>query len=125
MQIIDPPQKPDKVVAEALIQVGHPDIPDRRSTAIWVGHPYQDESGRWFCECYVEGFSQYKIPGSSSFEALTGALCAVRMQLETLIGVGNELFIPELPELVGKEKVMEKLFGLYGYVHSSFLKKSD
>ena len=123
MELVEPPCRPDKVVAEARLIATHPDIPNKGGTSIWVGHPYQNDDGQWFCESHVEGFSQPKIPGSSSLEALTGAIFHARLMLESFVHLGYRLYIPELPDLIWPEQVYERLFGLYGYVHASCLKK--
>lgn len=113
LEIIEPPGKPAQIIAEGEIFSKHRNHPNETfRTRIWIGKPYQ-EGDKWICEEYVEGFSQGKAPGGSSLEALCGAICVARIDIEGLIALGYELVIPDDPTVIGSEKVFRKVFSLY------------
>ena len=112
MDIVEPPEKPEDTIAEAFVFATHENEPGETfRTQFWIGRPYKD-GDHWICEEFVEGFSQRKVPGASSVEALAGALTVARIDFEMLIALGWQLSLTENPEGMRSDEVLRKLFAL-------------
>ena len=120
MEIVDPPVKPQKVVAETRLLSTHPNHPNETfRTSFWVGVPYRVKSA-WFCEEHVHGFPQRRVRGLSSVAALCGAIAMARIDFEGLCSFGWQLAIPEDREIIGNENVLQTVFGLTSAGHLDY-----
>lgn len=106
---VKPPKKPENVSAQVVIRSTLTAEP--ADILVWIGIPYFN-SQEWICEEHVEGFSQRKVYGKTSLQALSNALSVARIDLEGLISLGYVLTIPEHHSKLSNRDALQELFSV-------------